>query len=54
MNRPGLPYRRLVPWRDWEIPVPDRQAFLGALVFLGISTLLHLTLLGICWYIRAQ
>ena len=52
MIRMPLPYRRLVSWRDWEIPVPDKEATAGFLAFLGISTLLHLTVLGICWYLR--
>jgi hypothetical protein len=52
MSRPRLPYRRLVSWRDWEIPVPDREARLGFLCFLAISTLLHGLLLGLCWLIR--
>jgi hypothetical protein len=47
-----LPYRRLVSWKDWEIPVPDGEAVKGALAFLGISSLLHLALVGLCWFIR--
>jgi len=52
MNPTKLPYRRLVSWRDWEIPVPDREATVGFLVFLGISCLLHGILLVLCWLMR--
>jgi len=52
MNPTKLPYRRLVSWRDWEIPVPDREAAVGFLVFLGISCLLHGILLVLCWLMR--
>jgi hypothetical protein len=52
MSGPKLPYRRLVSWRNWEIPVPDREATLGFLCFLGISSLLHGLLLLLCWWIR--
>jgi hypothetical protein len=52
MSRTQLPYRKLVEWREWEIPVPDREAVGGFVAFLGISLFLHLGLLAICWFIR--
>ena len=52
MNRGQLPYRKLVSWRNWEIPVPDREAIVGFFIFVGISCLLHGMLLGLCWLMR--
>lgn len=49
----GLPYRRLVDWKNWEIPVPEKEARVGFGVFLGISLFLHSLLVGLCWFLRS-
>ncbi|MCI0723834.1 MAG: sodium:solute symporter family protein [Acidobacteria bacterium] len=48
----GHHYKKLVNWRDWEIPVPDKEAVAGFFAFLGISLALHFMLLGLCWFIK--
>ncbi|MCI0627263.1 MAG: sodium:solute symporter family protein [Acidobacteria bacterium] len=52
-SSPGLPYRRLVDWHNWEIPVPGREGTAGFLAFVGISLGLHSLLLGLCWFLRS-
>jgi len=52
---PGLTerrYKRLVNWKNWEIPVPDKEAVVGFFTFLGISLALHFMLLGLCWFMK--
>jgi hypothetical protein len=41
-------YRKLIPLKSLEIPVPGKQAIIGFFVFLGICLGLHLFVLWLC------
>lgn len=46
-------YPRLVRWRSWEVPRPDKQAVIGFLIFLGAALMLHFGVLWICRYFES-
>jgi len=41
-------YRRLVGWKNWEIPRPGKEAVVGFVCVLAVSLLLHLGLVLLC------
>ena len=45
-------YRRLVPWKDFEIPMPGPEAIVGFFVVLAVSSALHVFVLWFCSLFR--
>lgn len=46
-------YPKLVPWKNWEIPVPSQEAVVGFAAVLGVSLALHLFVLWLCSLFRS-
>ena len=47
-------YPKLVPWRNWEIPVPGREAVVGFFVVLCVCLGLHFFVLWLCQWFRGK
>ena len=47
-------YPRLVSWKNWEIPVPGKEAVIGFLIVLAASLALHLFVIWMCSWFRVK
>jgi hypothetical protein len=47
-------YPRLAPWKNWEIPVPGKEAVVGFFAILAVSLALHLFVLWMCSLFRVR
>ena len=47
-------FPRLVPWRDFEIPRPGREAVIGFFAVLAVSLVLHGFVLWLCALFRGE
>lgn len=50
----GELFPRIVRHKDWEIPVPGKEAVVGFLVFVPTSGLLHVSLIVLCDWLRGE
>ena len=42
-------YRKLVDWKNLEVPRPGKEAIVGFAITLAAYLLLHFSVLWLCW-----